>query len=232
MRSPRHRRLKGRRPLHRPGPVPSPVKARSPGAPPPEDIEGVEGGPLPEEGAERGRNRFAAALSRTGAALKRHLLSLVPEDPIEKMRFKLHMLGILRFPVSFLILAAVSVLITMFLWYLFFDYGSHFMVYSRRVSVLFLMIPTCVAIFSLLYFGINLSLLNRKERSMTAKLDEMLEEEAAKELEAAGLSDKVGPEEDEDLEDEAGPEGPGKGSPTPGKQLPVMTNERTDAKAV
>ena len=163
-----------------------------------------------EEGLppEKEPGRITRFLRSIGARFKGYLLSIVPEDPVEKMRFKLRMLGLVKFPISFLILGAVSILITMFVWYLTLDYDPTFMVYSRHVSVLFLLIPFCVGLFSLVYLGINLTLLNRLERKMNERLEAMLGSEDAP------------PEKDEGVQEEEGDEATdgdpkGNGSPRP-----------------
>jgi hypothetical protein len=163
-----------------------------------------EEAPLPED--EPGRiTKFFRSI---GSRMKAYLLSIVPEDPVEKMRFKLRMLGLVKFPISFLIIGAVSILMTMFVWYLTLDYDPSFMVYSRHVSVLFLLIPFCVGIFSIIYLGINLTLLNRMERGMNERLEAMLGSEDAPAKKDDGVQEEEGDEAaDGDLK--------GNGSPRP-----------------
>jgi hypothetical protein len=171
--------------------------------------KGEEGLELDEKGLpKKKRNRVVAATIKGSRAVKQRLLMVVPEDPIEKMRFKLRWLGFLKFPISFIIIAAVAILLTLVLWFYIFDYEATFMLYSRSVSVLYLLIPACIGMFSVIYFGINLTLINRKERRMTEFLEAMLEKEAeAKEaLRAKGKGKKK--------VEEAGPEGKDKKGPS------------------
>jgi len=165
-------------------------------------VPGEEG--LPPE-KEPGR------IARFFTDIKGYLLSVVPEDPVEKIRFKLRILGLIKFPISFLIMGAVSILITMFLWYLAIDYDPTFMIYSRHVSVLFVLIPFCVGLFSLIYLGINLTLLNRMERRMNQQIESMLEAEEPPVKKEEGPGEEEGDESDEVHERDR----KGNGSPRP-----------------
>jgi hypothetical protein len=148
------------------------------------------------------RNRVLAALINGSKRIKQKVLMIVPEDPIDKMRFKLRWLGFLKFPISFLIIVAIAILLTLVLWFHLYNYEATFMLYSRSVSVLYILIPACIGIFSLIYFGINLTLINRKERRMTKALEAMLEKEAETKKALKAKEKKGTKEEDKEAEPE------------------------------
>lgn len=141
--------------------------------------------------------RFSRAVSRVRSRMRQ----VIPQDPVERMRFKLRWLGIIKFPISFIIIAILTILTMLYLWYIYFDYTPDMMVYSRTVPVLVIFVPVGVVMFSAIYFPLNILGLNRLERRMTARLKGMLDGSIPLELRKGAKGGKArtrGPEETEE----------------------------------
>lgn len=140
--------------------------------------KGKEGEKEKEKGKKappKKKGKVATFLGPRITKLRSYLRLTVPQDPIERMRFKLRWLGIIKFPTSFIIIAVLAIMTMLYLWYLIYDYAENTMVYSREVPLLVFFVPLGIAMFSAIYFSFNLLVLNRFERRMTERLEGMLD---------------------------------------------------------
>jgi hypothetical protein len=134
------------------------------------EVPQAKGGP-----SERPKGRARQVLDRGLHLLKEKMGLIIPDDPVERLRWRLRWLGIVKFPILFTVYVTISILMIMFLWFILIDYDLMVRIYSREVPALVFVIPACIGLFCALYFSTNIIVLDRMERRMTAQLEAMLE---------------------------------------------------------
>lgn len=150
-------------PLPQPGEAPRPdaVKVRVKAGTGPESGKGptAKKGPPPS-----GYDRFKAKVGPY----------LIPQDPVDRMRYKLRWLGLTRYIFVPIIAVTISVLVMTYLWYLFWDYNDHVMVYSRHVWTVVFLVPAGLGLALAIYLPVSILLLNHYEYRWNRTLRDML----------------------------------------------------------
>lgn len=120
---------------------------------------------------------------------------IIPQDLVDRMRFKLRWLGLTRYIFLPIIVIVVAALVVTYLWYLFWDYNEYLMVFSLHVPTVYLLIPFGVGWAMAVFIPVNWLLLGRYEKRWNRTLRDMLREKIPTKAPTAGKPAGTGPEE-------------------------------------
>jgi len=120
---------------------------------------------------------------------------MIPQDPVDRMRFKLRWLGLARYLFLPIIAVAVAILAITVLWYFFWGYNGYLMIYSRHVPTAVLLVPLGVGLALAVFIPVNWLLLNRYEGRWNRALRDMLRAKIPTKAPAEGKPADAKPEE-------------------------------------
>jgi hypothetical protein len=174
-------------PLPQPGEAPRPegvkVRVKAGTAPPADEV--------PKKGKSPARKK--GGLAKAKDYTKDKLWFLFPPDPVEKMRVKLRLLGLIKFVIAPIVIVTLVALLMMFLWYTFWDYSSTVAVMSHEVLAILFLVPAALGVFVAIYLPLTVFLFNRYEDRWNWILRDMLRKNIKFKIDRPGKAQKARP---------------------------------------